>query len=139
MSAEASGPRVDLIRAHFDAWNARDRAGMVAGIAEDVVVAEDEELQVAADSYRGHEGAFALWQQLFDVAPDARIDVTGIEELDQNRLLVLLTVHATLRASGIAGSHEMAHIWEFRGSEVARVDVFGSHAKARSVGSGRPE
>jgi hypothetical protein len=107
---------------------------MVAGLAEDIVVTEDEELQVAADTYRGHDGVFALWEQLFDVAPDAKIDVIGIEEIDQHRLLVLLMVHATLRHSGIAGSQEMAHIWEFRGSEAARVDVFGSHAKARSVG-----
>ena len=31
----------EAIRAHFDAWNRRDRPGMVRDLTEDIVVEED--------------------------------------------------------------------------------------------------
>ena len=121
-----------MIRAHFEAWNARDRAAMVRDIADDVVIEEDAGFQLAAGVSYGHEGAFALWDQLFEVSDDARIDVHEVEELPDGRTLVLMTMHATMRQSGIAGSREMAHIWHWRGNKAARVQVFGSHEDARA-------
>ena len=32
------GSRGDMIRTHFEAWNQRDREGMVRDLAEDIVV-----------------------------------------------------------------------------------------------------
>ena len=123
----------DVIRAHFNAWNARDREGMVRDLAENIVAEEDAGFQVAAGVSHGHEGMFALWDQLFDVSDDARIEVLEIEEMGDDRALVLLNMHATLRHSGISGSHEMAHIWHFRGDKAARVQIFGSHDDARAA------
>jgi ketosteroid isomerase-like protein len=125
------GSHADMIRAHFGAWNARDRDGMVRDLAEDVVVEEDQGFQVAAGVSHGHAGAFALWDQLFEVSDDARIDVLEIEEQGDGRILVLMRMHATMRQSGISGSLEMAHIWHMRGDKAARVQVFGTHEDAR--------
>jgi ketosteroid isomerase-like protein len=123
----------EIIRAHFEAWNARDRDGMVRDLAEDVVIEEDPGFQISAGVYRGHEGAFALWDQLFEVSDDPRIEVHELEEVGDGRVLVLMTMHATFRDSGISGSREMAHIWHIEGDEVARVRVFGSHDDARAA------
>ena len=125
--------RASMIRAHFEAWNARDREGMVRDLAEDVVVEEDQGFQVAAGVSHGHAGVFALWDQLFEVSDDARTEVLEIDELEDGRILVLMTMHATMRQSGISGSLEMAHIWHMRGEKVARVQVFGSHEAARAA------
>jgi ketosteroid isomerase-like protein len=123
----------ELIEAHFEAWNARDRAGMVRDLAEDIAIEEDPGFQISAGTYRGHDGAFALWEQLFDIADDARVDVQEIEELGDGRALVLMTMHATFRESGISGSREMGHVWHIEGGRATRVRVFGSHADARAA------
>jgi ketosteroid isomerase-like protein len=123
----------DMIRAHFEAWNARDREGMVRDLAEDIVIEEDQGFQVAAGVSHGHAGAFALWDQLFEVSDDARIDVQEIEEIAGGRALVLMMMHATFRDSGISGSREMAHIWHIRDGKAARVQIFGSHEDARAA------
>jgi ketosteroid isomerase-like protein len=122
-----------LIRAHFEAWNARDREGMVRDLAEDVVIEEDQGFQVAAGVSRGHAGAIALWDQLFDVSEDARVEVHEVEEIGDGRVLILMTMHATLRHSGISGSRDFAHIWHMRGDKVARAQVFGAHDDARAA------
>jgi ketosteroid isomerase-like protein len=123
----------DMIRAHFEAWNARDREGMVRNLAEDVVLEEDPGFQVAAGTSHGHAGAFALWDQLFEVSEDARIEVLEIAEAGEDRVLVLMNIHGTLRHTGISGSREMAHIWHWRGDKAARVQIFGSHEDARAA------
>lgn len=123
----------EVIRAHFEAWNRRDREGMVRDLTEDVVIEEDQGFQVAAGVSHGHEGAFALWDQLFDVADDARVDVLEIEDLGDGRVLILMRLQATLRHSGITGIYDMAHIWHMRGDKVERARVFGSHEDARAA------
>ncbi len=123
----------EMVRTHFDAWNARDREGMVRDLAEDIVIEEDSGFQPAASVSHGHAGAFALWDQLFDVSDDARVEVLEVEEVGDGRLLVLMRMHATLRQSGISGSRDMAHIWHMRGDKVARVQVFGAHDDARAA------
>ena len=123
----------DMIRAHFEAWNARDREGMVRDLAEDIVVEEDAGFQIAPGVSHGHAGAFALWEQLFEVSDDARIEVLEIEEPDDNRVLILMRMQATFRDSGISGSRDMAHIWHMSGEKAARVQVFGSHEDARAA------
>ena len=123
----------DMIRAHFECWNERDREGMVRDLAEDIVIEEDSGFQPAASVSHGHDGAFALWDQLFEVSDDARVEVLEVEQIGDGRVLVLMRMHATLRQSGISGSRDMAHIWHMRGPKVARVQVFGSHDDARAA------
>lgn len=127
------GARADMIRAHFERWNARDREGMVRDLAEDIVVEEDAGFQISPGVSHGHAGAFALWDQLFEVSDDARVEVLEIEEPGDDRVLILMRMHATFRDSGISGSREMAHIWHIRGDKAARVQVFGSHDDARAA------
>ena len=123
----------DTARAHFEAWNARDREGMVRDLTEDVVVEEDPGFQVSPGVSRGHAGVFALWDQLFEITDEARIEVLDIEEQGDGRMLILMTMYATFRESGISGSREMAHIWHMRDGKAARVQVFGSHEDARAA------
>jgi ketosteroid isomerase-like protein len=125
--------REDMIRAHFEAWNARDREGMVRDLAEDIVIEEDQGFQVAAGVSHGHAGAFALWDQLFEVSDAARVDVLEVEDVGDGRMLIFMRMHATFRDSGITGSLDMAHIWHMRGDKAARVQVFGSHEDARAA------
>ena len=124
--------REEIIRTHFEAWNLRDRQGMVSCFTEDVVVEEDPGFQIGAGTHHGHEGAFALWDQLFDVATDASVEVLGVED-GEDKALVLMNLHAKLRFTEFEGAKEMAHIWHFRGDKAYRVQVFGSHDRARQV------
>ena len=123
----------DMVRTHFEAWNQRDREGMVRDLADDIVIEEDAGFQPAPGVSHGHAGAFALWDQLFEVSDDARVEVHEVEEVGDGRLLIFMTMHATLRHSGISGSREFAHIWHMRGDKVARVQVFGAHDDARAA------
>lgn len=123
----------EIIEDHFAAWNARDREGMVRDLAEDVVLEEDPGFQISSGVYRGHDGAYALWNQLFEVSDDASIEVHSIEEQPDGRALVLMTIGGTMRQSGIAGSREMAHIWEFSDGKAVKVRVFGAHDDARAA------
>ena len=127
------GPLDDMIRAHFEAWNARDREGMVRDLAEDIVVEEDQGFQVAAGVSHGHAGAFALWDQLFEVSDDARVEVLEVEEQGDGRVLILMLMHATFRDSGLSGSREKGHICHMREGKAARVQDYGSHADARAA------
>ena len=126
-------PHEPMIRAHFEAWNVRDKEGMVRDLAEDVVIEEDPAFQLAAGVHHGHEGAFALWDQLFEVSEDSHVDVLDVEEIGDGRVLILMRLNATLRLSGIAGAMDMAHIWHMRGERVFRCQVFGSHEAARAA------
>src|SRR5687767_15186178 len=97
-----------IIRTHFDAWNARDRQGMLRDLTDDVVIEEDPGFQLAAGVHHGHEGALALWDQLFDVSDDSHVDVLEVQDLGDGRFLLLMRLTATLRQSGITGSYDMA-------------------------------
>ena len=123
----------DVIRAHFTAWNARDREGMVRDLAEDIVVEEDAGFQISPGVSHGHAGAYALWDQLFEISEEARVEVLEVEEIGDGRVLVLTKLHATFQETGIRGSLDMAHIWHMRGDKAARVQVFGSHDDARAA------
>ena len=123
----------EIARAHFESWNARDREGMVRDLTEDIVVEEDAGFQVSPGVSHGHAGAYALWDQLFEISDDARVEVLEVEEIGDGRMLILMTMHATFRESGISGAREMAHIWHMRGDRAARVQVFGSHEDARAA------
>ena len=123
----------EMIRAHFEAWNVRDREGMVRDLADDIVVEEDAGFQISPGVSHGHAGAFALWDQLFEVSDDARVEVLSVEDAGGDRMLILMRLHATFRDSGISGSRDMAHIWHMRDGKAVRVQVFGSHQDARAA------
>jgi ketosteroid isomerase-like protein len=59
-----------------------------------------------------------------------QMDVERIEELEDGRVLALLTLRATGRESGVQVNNEYAHILTFRDGLCVRVDGFPSWQQA---------
>jgi ketosteroid isomerase-like protein len=75
---------------------------------------------------RGREGLRA-WISQWYVEPwedQLQMDVERIEELDDGRVLALLTLRATGRESGVEVDTEYAHILTFRDGLCLRMDGF---------------
>jgi ketosteroid isomerase-like protein len=81
---------------------------------------------------RGRDGLRDWIRQWFQEPWESQLhlDVERIEELDDDRVLALLTLRAKGRGSGVPVEGEYAHIFTFRDGLCLRLDGFATWAAA---------
>ena len=86
---------------------------------------------------RGHDGLRAWIDQWYREPWEEQLhmDVERIEELDDGRVLALLTLRAKGRGSGVPVNTEYAHILTFREGLCLRVDGFPTWQQALAAAS----
>jgi ketosteroid isomerase-like protein len=84
---------------------------------------------------RGRDGLRAWIHQWYEEPWEEQLqmDVERIDELDDGRVLALLTLRATGRGSSIPVDTEYAHIITFREGLSVRVDGFATWKQARAA------
>jgi len=116
---------VERYREALDAWNRRDLVWILEQAAPDLEFN-------TAQLFPGIEPMVDFWTTFIE-EPWAlfRLDVDALDEVDDDRVLALITFHATSRDSGEEVTHHYAHLATFRGDEVVRIDAFSDWDDAR--------
>jgi ketosteroid isomerase-like protein len=117
-----AAPWVELLTGLADAWNARDRAGVRATFADDVVVENDR--RTGRGRIEGADAYIDRLAVLWDLAPDQRIEFGwSWPALDRHAVVVTLRREGTL-ADG--GAFENEYIWlgVARYGRLTRLELF---------------
>jgi ketosteroid isomerase-like protein len=119
----------DVLRAAYEAFNRRDREGMVAFFDPDAVWIPISSAWGAGAAYRGAEGVGELlddmardWQE-FEAEPQQFRQVGDL-------ILVLGVVHAVPKQGGEEIRSETAWIWEMRDGRGLRLQAYPEPARA---------
>jgi ketosteroid isomerase-like protein len=102
------------------AINKRDIDAYLACCTENVELL----LPMAGADYLGAGGIRRFFTDIEDIGPDFRIEVQRIQAIGDRKVLALLRVAATGRASGIATSAESANVYDFVDGRISRVRIF---------------
>src|ERR1700719_4395835 len=95
-----SQENVKVVERAIAAINARDIDGYLACCTEDITL--ETPLVAAGGMYKGKDGIRRFLTDVEDAAPDFRIELDGVEEVDSKRVLAFLRTSSTGRASGIS-------------------------------------
>jgi ketosteroid isomerase-like protein len=83
--------------------------------------------------YRGHEGVREFLGMLNDSFDEFTYEVLDVAEIDESRVLSLITVNARGKGSGLEVSMDAGHIWTLRGDKATRLEAFADHESARAA------
>jgi ketosteroid isomerase-like protein len=119
---------VDLARRLFEVFNDRDREGLLALSAEDIVV--ESRLSALEGAYHGHDGARRWWDDLLGTFDDYRIEVDQIEEVPGGTIsYVRAAATGATSSTPLFDPYWMAMQW--RDGRVSWWRVFATEQEAR--------
>lgn len=123
---------VERYREALEAWNRRDLVWILEQAAPDFEFHTAQIFPGTEPVYRGRDGMVEFWTSFIE-EPWAlfRLDVDGLEDAGEGRVLALITFHGTERDTGEEVTVAYAHLATFRGDEVARIDAFADWDEAR--------
>jgi ketosteroid isomerase-like protein len=125
-----SRENVELARAQYERWNARDFDAWVEGFDPEIeylssVIASMD----GGGVYRGHAGLRQFIREYFEGWEEFQLEAT--EYIDRGeQVAVVMRATAQGRGSGIQVDREIAHVWTFRGGLAVRHQSFTSRAEA---------
>src|ERR1700719_872648 len=90
---------VRLVECAVAAINARDVESYLACCTENVKL--ETPMAAVGGVYEGIDGIRRFFADIEEAAPDFRIELDGVEELDSKRVIALMPTSSTGRASGI--------------------------------------
>ena len=117
-----SQENVEVVQRAIAAVNDRDIEGYLACCTKDVELRTP--LVSIGGVYEGPEDIRRFFADLQDTSPDFRIEVERMEAIDQDRILALLHVTATGRASGIPTPAATANVYDLVDGKIRRVRIF---------------
>jgi hypothetical protein len=133
----------EVIRRVITAVNDRDIDGYMSCCTEDVRLVPA--WTAVAGDYEGPDGIRRFFSDLGDTMPDFQIEIERLEPVRTTRVLALLRVHATGRASGVTDSglafghgeatsgNPTANIYDFADGKIERVRVLLDREEAREL------
>jgi ketosteroid isomerase-like protein len=130
-----SRENVQTVQRAVEAWNADDLDAFLAELDPDVEwqPAIQPGLEGKTTTYRGHEGARAIWTQDRGEAWE-RLTNRPHEFRDLGEsVLVLGHLDLTARATGIEFSQEVGEVFDLRSRKIVRIRDFLTHAEAIEV------
>jgi ketosteroid isomerase-like protein len=124
---------VELVERAIAAINARDIDGYLACCTEDIEL--ETPLTPIAGVYEGREGIRRFLGDIEDAGPDFRIDVRGVDPIGSDRVVALVCVSSTGRASGIGSVNETTNVYDFAEGRIRRIRIFLDRQEAlKAVG-----
>jgi hypothetical protein len=125
---------IERYREALAAWNRRDLVWILDQASPDFEFHTAQLFAGVAPVYRGREGMVDFWTTYVE-EPWAlfKLEVDSVEQLGPDRVLALLTFHATERGGGDEVIRPYAHLATFREGLVVRVDAFASWEEARDA------
>jgi ketosteroid isomerase-like protein len=87
---------------------------------------------------RGYDGLEAWQRMIANVFETWRYELHDVLDVDDERVMVLLTLHLRGKSSGAEMTNEGGHLLQFRHDRVLRLEVFRDHAEALAAAGLEP-
>jgi ketosteroid isomerase-like protein len=125
---------LELYREGIDAWNRRDLVAVLEQAAPDFEFHTAGLFPGLEPVYRGREGLVEFWNAFIE-EPWAllHVEIDDIRELDDGRVLALLTFTGKGKESDVEVTIQYGHLCTFRDRQVARIDGFADWDEAREA------
>ena len=117
-----SRENVRLVERAIAAINARDIEGYLACCAENVKL--ETPMAPVGGVYEGIDGIGRYFTDIEDAAPDFRIELDGVEEVDSKRMLAFLRTSSTGRASGIHFAAPATNVYDLIDGKISHIRIF---------------
>src|ERR1700682_6778371 len=128
-----SQENVRLVERAIAALNARDIEGYRACCTENVKL--ETPMAAFGGVYEGIDGIRRFLTDVEDAAPDFRMELDGVEEVDSKRVLAFLRNSSTGRASGIRLAAPSTNVYDLIGRQLSHIRIFfDRHEALKAVG-----
>ena len=128
-----SQENVRLVERAIAAINARDIEGYRDCCTEDVKL--ETPMAAVGGVYEGIDGIRRFLTDVEDAAPDFRIELDGVEEVDSKRVLAFLRNSSTGRASGIRMACPQTNVYDLIDGKISHIRIFlDRHEALKAVG-----
>ena len=117
-----SEENVELVKRAVASVNQRDIDGYLACCTEDVQLITP--VADVAGAYVGREGIRRFFADIADAGPDFKLTIERLEEVGPNRVLVLMRVTATFRASGIPTETATGNVYDLADGKIKMIRIF---------------
>jgi ketosteroid isomerase-like protein len=122
-----------LVERAIAALNARDIEGYRACCTEDVKL--ETPMAAVGGVYEGIDGIRRFLTDVEDAAPDLRMELDGVEEVDSKRVLALLRNSSTGRASGMPMAWSQTNVYDLVEGRISHIRIFLDRQEAlKAVG-----
>jgi ketosteroid isomerase-like protein len=122
-----------LVERAIAAINARDIEGYLACCTENVKL--ETQLAAVGGVYEGIDGIGRFFTDIEEAAPDFRIELDGVEEVDSKRVLAFMRTSSTGRASGIRMAAPQTNVYDLVDGKISHIRIFiDRHEALKAVG-----
>jgi ketosteroid isomerase-like protein len=135
----ADQTNVELVRQGFEAMREGDVEALMPFIHPDFEATTPPSLAAEPDTYRGPEGIRRYFESFYDAMDRVSFEAEDFIPVG-DRVVVPTTLHTRGRTTGIETTQRVVTIWDVKGEQAIRVEVFATleqaMAAARGEGSG---
>ncbi len=117
-----SQENVRLVERAIEAVNARDIEGYLACCTETVKL--ETPMAPVGGMYEGIDGIRRFFTDIEDAAPDFRIELDGVEEVDSERVITFLRTSGTGRSSGIRMGYRQTNVYDLIDAKISHIRIF---------------
>jgi len=126
-----SQQNVRLVERAVAAINARDIEAYLACCTENVRL--ETPMAAVGGVYEGIDGIRRFLTDVEDAAPDFRIELDGVEEVDSKRVLAFMRTSSTGRASGIRLAAPQTNVYDLIDGKISHIRIFFDLEEALKV------
>jgi ketosteroid isomerase-like protein len=126
----------EVVRAHFEATNARNFTRAMDAYADDVVLEVGRGFGITAGTYEGKPAVgewFGDWFRQF--ADDYHFEILKTRDLGGGGIFLAAEHTGTGRASGAPIASVSGYLYRVTGDRIVRVELFGTPAEAEEAAS----
>ena len=123
-----SQENIEVVKRAVAAVNQRDIDGYLARCTEDVQLITP--VAEVGGSYDGPDGIRRFFADIADTGPDFKITIERLEAIGTDRVLALMQVTASGRASGIPTEGATGNIYDFADGRINRIRIFADREQA---------
>ena len=130
-----SQENVRLVKRAIAAINARDIESYRACCTENVKL--ETPMAAVGEVYEGIDGIRRFLTDVEEAAPDFRIELDGVEEVDSKRVIAFLRSSSTGRASGFRMAWPSTNVYDLIDGKISHVRIFLDRQEAlKALGPG---
>jgi ketosteroid isomerase-like protein len=123
-----SQENVEVVKRAVEAVNRRDIDGYLACCTRDVQLITP--VAEIAGGYEGPDGIRRFFADVGDTGPDFQLMIERVEAIGPDRVLALMLVTATGRASGIPQDARTGNVYDLAGGKIERIRIFVDREEA---------
>jgi ketosteroid isomerase-like protein len=112
----------DAARGFADAITRVDRDAALAVCHPEVEL--QSVLGISGRNYRGHDGILEYFDDVTSAWEDWTVEVERVEEAADGRVVIVMTMHARGRGSGVTLAARTAHIWTLSDRRLLRNQLY---------------